>query len=30
MYLGHLLNVNTFDQPSVEAYKIETKKILEG
>jgi len=30
MYLGHLLNVNPFDQPSVEAYKIETKKILEG
>lgn len=28
MYLGHLLNVNTFDQPSVEAYKVETKKIL--
>jgi glucose-6-phosphate isomerase len=30
MHLGHLLNVNTFDQPSVEAYKVETKKILEG
>jgi glucose-6-phosphate isomerase len=30
MYLGHLLNVNPFDQPSVEAYKVETKKILEG
>ena len=30
MYLGQLLNVNTFDQPSVEAYKVETKKILEG
>jgi glucose-6-phosphate isomerase len=28
MYLGHLLNVNTFDQPSVEDYKVETKKIL--
>lgn len=30
MYLGHLLNVNTFDQPNVESYKVETKKILEG
>jgi glucose-6-phosphate isomerase len=30
MYLGRLLNVNPFDQPSVESYKIETKKILEG
>jgi glucose-6-phosphate isomerase len=30
MYLGKLLNVNTFDQPNVEAYKIETKKILLG
>jgi glucose-6-phosphate isomerase len=29
MYLGFLLNVNPFDQPSVEDYKIETKKILE-
>jgi glucose-6-phosphate isomerase len=29
MYLGRLLNVNSFDQPNVEAYKIETKKILE-
>ena len=28
MYLGHLLNVNPFDQPNVEDYKIETKKIL--
>lgn len=28
MYLGKLLNVNTFDQPSVESYKIETKQIL--
>jgi glucose-6-phosphate isomerase len=28
MYLGRLLNVNTFDQPHVELYKIETKKIL--
>lgn len=28
MYLGKLLNVNTFDQPNVEDYKIETKKIL--
>lgn len=30
MHLGNLLDVNAFDQPSVEAYKIETKKILEG
>ncbi|MGF7229131.1 MAG: hypothetical protein ACQR33_04060 [Candidatus Saccharibacteria bacterium] len=29
MYLGQLLNVNSFDQPSVEAYKIETKRLLE-
>lgn len=29
MYLGHLMEVNTFDQPHVELYKIETKKILD-
>ncbi len=29
MFLGKLLNINTFDQPNVEDYKIETKKILE-
>ena len=29
IYLGHLLNVNPFDQPNVELYKIEIKKILE-
>ena len=28
MYLGKLMKVNTFDQPEVELYKIETKKIL--
>lgn len=28
MYLGKLLEVNPFDQPHVELYKIETKKIL--
>jgi glucose-6-phosphate isomerase len=28
MYLGKLLNVNTFDQPAVELYKVEVKKIL--
>lgn len=28
MYLGKLIGVNTFDQPHVELYKIETKKIL--
>ena len=30
MYLGFLMNVNPFDQPNVEYYKIETKKILIG
>ncbi len=30
MYLGFLLKVNPFDQPNVESYKIETRKILEG
>ncbi|HSD56426.1 MAG TPA: hypothetical protein VLA92_04720 [Candidatus Saccharimonadales bacterium] len=29
MYLGQLLNVNCFDQPSVEDYKVETKQLLE-
>lgn len=29
MFLGYLLNLNPFDQPNVEEYKIETKKILE-
>ena len=29
MFLAHLLKVNPFDQPNVELYKIETKKILE-
>jgi glucose-6-phosphate isomerase len=28
MYLGHLLNINTFDQPNVESYKTETRMIL--
>ncbi len=28
MYLGKLLHVNTFDQPNVESYKVETKRIL--
>jgi len=28
MYLGYLLEVNPFDQPNVESYKIETKKLL--
>ncbi len=28
MYLGKLFNVNAFDQPNVESYKIETRKIL--
>jgi glucose-6-phosphate isomerase len=30
MYLGRLLNVNTFDQPNVELYKVETKRLLKG
>ena len=28
MYLGSLLNVNPFNQPNVEEYKVETKEIL--
>ena len=28
IYLGQLLNVNPFDQPHVELYKSETRKIL--
>lgn len=28
MYLGKLFNINTFAQPNVEDYKIETKQIL--
>jgi len=30
MYLGHLLNVNPFDQPDVEKYKRETRRIIAG
>lgn len=30
MYLGTLLNVNPFDQPHVELYKTETKRLLVG
>ena len=29
MYLGNLMNLNTFNQPNVELYKTETKRILE-
>jgi glucose-6-phosphate isomerase len=29
IYLGHLLDVNPFDQPNVESYKEETRKILQ-
>ncbi len=29
MFVGKLLQVHTFDQPHVELYKIETKKVLE-
>jgi glucose-6-phosphate isomerase len=28
MILGGLLHVNPFDQPNVEAYKTETRKLL--
>jgi glucose-6-phosphate isomerase len=30
MFLGQLFEVNAFDQPNVEDYKVETKKILNG
>lgn len=30
MYLGQLLDVNSFDQPNVESYKVETKHLLEN
>ncbi|MGD8374377.1 MAG: hypothetical protein PVI21_05995 [Candidatus Woesebacteria bacterium] len=30
MYLAQLMNVNAFDQPNVDLYKIETKNILEN
>ena len=30
MFLGYLMNVNPFDQPNVEEYKIETRRILSG
>jgi glucose-6-phosphate isomerase len=28
MYLGELFNVNAFDQPAVEAYKNEARRLL--
>jgi len=28
MYLAHLLNVNPFDQPKVESYKLEARRLL--
>lgn len=28
MYIAHLLDVNAFDQPNVELYKVKTKEIL--
>jgi len=28
MYLGYMFNVDPFDQPQVELYKQETRKIL--
>jgi glucose-6-phosphate isomerase len=28
MFLGKLFDVDTFNQPNVESYKIEVKKIL--
>ena len=30
MYLAKLMNVNAFDQPNVEDYKLETKKFLQA
>ena len=30
MYLGYLLDVNPFNQPNVEDYKKETRKIIQG
>lgn len=30
MYLAHLLGVNAFDQPNVEEYKAETRRMLEA
>ncbi|MFH1787985.1 MAG: hypothetical protein ABH834_01235 [Candidatus Altiarchaeota archaeon] len=30
MYLAYLLGVNPFDQPNVEGYKVETRRILSG
>ncbi len=30
MYLGRLFGVEAFNQPAVELYKVETKKLLEG
>ena len=30
MYLGYLMDVNPFDQPHVELYKAETRRILES
>ncbi len=29
MYLAHLLGINAFDQPNIEEYKAETRRILE-
>jgi glucose-6-phosphate isomerase len=29
MYLGHLMKIDAFNQPAVEAYKSETKRLLE-
>ncbi|MEM2914069.1 MAG: glucose-6-phosphate isomerase, partial [Candidatus Bathyarchaeia archaeon] len=28
VFLGYLLGINPFDQPNVESYKLETRKIL--
>ncbi|NQV90167.1 hypothetical protein HQ487_02055 [Candidatus Uhrbacteria bacterium] len=30
MYLGHLLNINPFDQPAVELYKTTTRNLLQN
>ncbi len=29
MLLGYLLEINPFNQPNVEEYKVETRRILE-
>ena|SRR3989344_5847480 len=28
IFMGHLLHINPFDQPNVESYKVETRRVL--